>query len=186
MSRCFALAQVPAALPQILLRNRALGQADQAKRVKWSEHEDKILTATIQRHGVDWAVVAMALPGRTGKQCRERWTNQLNPSLSRENWTATEDSVLRAQQQRFGNAWAKITAALPGRSANAIKNRWCWLARHHPAELAKEGFPQNALEMSEPNRPCESAETLGAFGQGGAGIGESDAFWMEQPELFWE
>ena len=28
-----------------------------------------------------WAVIAQSLPGRVGKQCRERWTNHLRPDL---------------------------------------------------------------------------------------------------------
>jgi hypothetical protein len=32
-----------------------------------------------------------ALAGRTGKQCRERWHNQLDPGIKKEGWTDEED-----------------------------------------------------------------------------------------------
>ena len=30
-----------------------------------------------------WPTIAAAIPGRTGKQCRERWPNQLDPAVSK-------------------------------------------------------------------------------------------------------
>jgi hypothetical protein len=30
-----------------------------------------------------WAAVAQHLPGRIGKQCRERWTNHLRPDIDK-------------------------------------------------------------------------------------------------------
>jgi hypothetical protein len=41
-----------------------------------------------------WAAIASNLPGRNGKQCRERWHNQLDPSIKRESWTDEEDRIL--------------------------------------------------------------------------------------------
>ncbi|XP_019092165.1 PREDICTED: pentatricopeptide repeat-containing protein At3g09040, mitochondrial-like [Camelina sativa] len=29
-----------------------------------------------------WSVIAQSLPGRIGKQCRERWHNHLNPDIN--------------------------------------------------------------------------------------------------------
>lgn len=39
-------------------------------------------------------------------------------------WSAPEDAVIIAAQARFGNKWMSVAALLPGRTANAIKNRW--------------------------------------------------------------
>jgi hypothetical protein len=103
------------------------------KKRKWTNIEDQALTACIQKFGTsNWSVIASALPGRTGKQCRERWTNQLDPNLNRDDWTPQEDSTLCFHQKACGNCWSKITVFLPRRSANAIKNRWCWLSRNRP------------------------------------------------------
>jgi hypothetical protein len=35
-----------------------------------------------------WSVIASLLPGRTAKQCRERWYNHLCPDITRGPWTA--------------------------------------------------------------------------------------------------
>jgi hypothetical protein len=42
----------------------------------------------IEKSGVgNWSGVADCLPGRTGKQCRERWHNHLNPGIVKGDWT---------------------------------------------------------------------------------------------------
>jgi hypothetical protein len=105
----------------------------QPKKRKWTDIEDQALTASIQKFGTSsWSLIASALPGRTGKQCRERWTNQLDPNLNRDDWTPQEDATLCFHQKASGNCWSKIASFLPRRSANAIKNRWCWLSRNRP------------------------------------------------------
>lgn len=43
---------------------------------------------------VKWSKIAVLIPGRLGKQCRERWFNHLDPSLTKTVWTTREDEVL--------------------------------------------------------------------------------------------
>jgi hypothetical protein len=105
------------------------------RKVKWTDPEDKMLVAYVEKHGTgNWSVVATGMAGRTGKQCRERWTNRLDPNLNREIWTPQEDAILLFQQKARGNCWSTIAEFLPRRSANSLKNRWCWLARHNAIE----------------------------------------------------
>ena len=63
----------------------------------WTTREDELLTQMVQTHGTTrWSLVASSVKGRTGKQCRERWTNQLNPLINKRPWSTEEDEV-RAQ-----------------------------------------------------------------------------------------
>ena len=48
----------------------------------------------VLRHGagnIKWSVIAAQLPGRIGKQCRERWFNHLDPDIKKEPWSADDD-----------------------------------------------------------------------------------------------
>ena len=60
---------------------------------------------------ISWTGVAERMEHRTSKQCRERYTNNLDPSVGRKgNWTSDEDVMIRDMQHRIGNKWTKIAA----------------------------------------------------------------------------
>jgi hypothetical protein len=100
-------------------------------KVRWTPDEDLILAGSVPRQLTpNWPVIAQLLPGRTGKQCRERWVNKISPMVNRKTWADEEDAILIDYQREHGNEWAQIARLLPGRSPTHVKNRWQWLKRH--------------------------------------------------------
>lgn len=109
----------------------------------WHTEEDEALKAAVKIHGTkSWAVVSTRVPGRTGKQCRERWTSKLDPSVRQEPWSKQEDAKLISSQAKYGGRWSKIARSLPGRSEAAAKQRFAILSQTKlpNAELPLEAY----------------------------------------------
>ena len=138
------------------------------KKSKWTPEEDDMLRSSVNIHGTkNWTAVSTLVPGRNPKQCRERWTAQLDPALTRDDWTPQEDATLLHIHKLHGNAWAKIASFLPGRSSNAVKNRFNWLSRRR--------FPQTMnVMMAQPNPQMQMQPQMGM----GMGMGLGTGFGM--------
>lgn len=71
-----------------------------------------------------WIAVAEQLPGRTARQCRDRWVNYLSPSNKNGPWSHEEDQLLAEKYIEHGPQWTTIAKFFDGRSENNVKNRW--------------------------------------------------------------
>ncbi|PON35931.1 Octamer-binding transcription factor [Trema orientale] len=92
---------------------------------RWTADEDKRLKVAQLLFGPrNWKKTAQFVPGRTEVQCRERWVNSLDPSLSWDKWTEEEDLKLKAAIAEHGYCWAKVASALPRRTDNMCRRRW--------------------------------------------------------------
>jgi hypothetical protein len=91
----------------------------------WVIEEDKKLIEWVRVEGPNkWSQCAEYIPGRSGKQCRERWFNTLNPHVKKGDWSIEEDYNIFNLFSVYGSKWSKIALSLPGRTENSIKNRF--------------------------------------------------------------
>lgn len=91
----------------------------------WLPDEDSKLTNWIFTIGAkNWSQCGIYLKGRSGKQCRERWHNVINPNLKKGEWTLDEDRLISSLFKEKGSKWSEISKSLPGRTENAVKNRF--------------------------------------------------------------
>jgi hypothetical protein len=116
-------------LARFLRQQSSSGAPRQPKR-PFTPEEDAILTKLVSQYGERvWYEVEKELPGRTSRQCRERWNLYLSPGISNEPWTLDDDSQLLQLYQVYGPKWTVLASSFPKRTANNIKNRYKQLAR---------------------------------------------------------
>jgi len=101
----------------------------------WSFEEDQVLEYLVTQGCNNWGQIAERIPGRTPKQCRERWKNHLDPAINKGPYTEEEDSVILTAQARLGNKWSQIAQLLKGRTEDSVKIRWKSL-KQNPSKAA--------------------------------------------------
>jgi hypothetical protein len=103
-----------------------------ARAGKWTKEEDSTLKDAVEKHnGEDWANISACVSGRSKRQCRNRWHNELRFSKGAlttahvGKWTKEEDSTLKdAVEKHNGEDWADISALVLGRTKAQCRFRW--------------------------------------------------------------
>lgn len=95
----------------------------------WSDAEDNELRYLVEILSQNWASISGRMSGRTAKQCRERWVQNLRPGLNHSPITPAEGDYIMIQVGQIGPKWAEISRRLTEhddsngiRSDNTVKN----------------------------------------------------------------
>lgn len=97
---------------------------------QWTDQEDAIVIDAVQNSSEQpftrWSDLAQRLPGRVGKQIRDRWVNHLNPNINHLPFSREDDLLLWEGHKKLGKRWVEISTKSfnSTRSENHIKNRW--------------------------------------------------------------
>jgi hypothetical protein len=86
----------------------------------------EVVTSSSEQPFTRWSDLAQRLPGRVGKQIRDRWVNHLNPHINHLPFSRDDDLLLWEGHKKLGKRWVEISTTYFNscRSENHIKNRW--------------------------------------------------------------
>jgi hypothetical protein len=126
------------------------------QRRKFTESEDNALRILVAEMGPHkWDTIALSMPGRSGRQCRDRYRNYLCPGITSDEWTPEEDNLLRQKFMELGTQWAKISKSFRGRTGTALKNRW----NYYVSKTVKHRPVQQAVVKPIPSTPQPKTES---------------------------
>lgn len=123
----------------------------------WTIEEDGKILELVNKYGTgSWSVIGSFFDTRTGKQCRERWHNILNPAIKKSQWLPSDDQTIITGHKEYGSSWSQIANMLPGRSHNAIKNRWNSIIRR----VARQQAFMTAEDDQNPRKKIKRSKQI--------------------------
>lgn len=115
--------------------------------------EDELLKMLVDEHGQkSWSKISKIVnesfqnSDRTGKQCRERWHNHLDPELNKNPFDLIDEVKVFELQKELGNKWCEIAKHFDGKNDNFIKNCFYSAIRRNLRKYNRDKIPSKQLK----------------------------------------
>lgn len=94
-------------------------------KTRFTAEEDLLLKRYVKRAGkkINWFIISQKMNTKSPRQCRDRYTNYLNPNFRAKDWTSEEEQILREKHAEYGDQWRLIAKFLPNKSTQRIKSK---------------------------------------------------------------
>ena len=131
------------------------------RRGPWSQSEDQILMALVSRQGSsNWVRISSCIGTRSPKQCRERYHQNLKPTLNHTPITEHEGRQIEEMVRTIGKRWGEIARRLPGRSDNAVKNWWNGVRNRQELKTCAHCKTQKLRGEIDPSGVCKTCQAV--------------------------
>ena len=129
------------------------------KRVRFTDEEDRLLLSAVRKtESHDWTLISSYIPGKTAKQCRDRYNHHLKDQGSNSGWTEHEDRIILDMYRVLGSKWKQISSQLPGRTNTNVKNRWQVLSRIQRKTSSQKMLSESQQSCIEQTRVVEASQ----------------------------
>lgn len=124
----------------------------QGAQSKFTENTDNRLRELVGKFGTEaWEIISRHMYNKSPKQCKDRWTNYLDPAIKRDPWEADEDQRLTALVDDIGPRWKDIATHFGTRTPSDVRFRYLKLMRN------MKKFP-NTFHNSSAQSPQQKEE----------------------------
>ncbi|OAO91977.1 hypothetical protein AXX17_AT5G37620 [Arabidopsis thaliana] len=97
---------------------------------RWTLSEDLKLKELVAVYGPkNWPHIGKQMQGRSGKSCRSRWYNHLDPRIRKDAFSDEEEKLLIKAYNEWGCQWSKIARLFPGRTDRQMQRLWRWVMK---------------------------------------------------------
>lgn len=131
---------------------------------KFTPQEDERLRYFVEKAvpKLTWKEISILMRTRSPRQCRERYQNYLSSKVSHNDFSNDEDQQILRLFNEHGKKWNIIAQYLPGRTGNAVRNRWQWLVKKQKINVSDASSPiMRAIDI----RSAPSNSTIPATSQ---------------------
>jgi hypothetical protein len=113
---------------------------------RFAPEEDSILCRFVLNSGTRaWDHAASLLPGRTARQCRDRWRHYLQGTYPNSSWTDFENTLFWKVVALAGPKWNEILPLFRGKTQSDLRRHWV-LGTGKPSQSLPETRPTEATK----------------------------------------